>query len=49
MNRTEVEHYTLFDIGPPDAVERCEAWFEALRAEQYPSKTYGESAGTNTR
>lgn len=49
MNRTEVEHYTLFEIGPPDATERCEEWFDALRGEQYPAKTYGESAGTNTR
>lgn len=41
------EHYFLFEGAPPGAHEKAAAWFEALRAPQFPVRQYGSSAGTN--
>jgi LmbE family N-acetylglucosaminyl deacetylase len=47
VNRGDLEHYFVFDLGPPDAEERARALFQALKAPQFEPKTYETSAGTN--
>ena len=48
VNRGDVEHYFLFAVSPPGSEERARELFEALRAPQFRTPEYGESAGTNT-
>ncbi len=46
-NQGAEEHYFLLAGGPPNARERAARFFEALAGEQFETKTYGASAGTN--
>ena len=47
MNRGDHETYLLFESNPPDAAVRTRQLFEQLAGDQFPSKTYSSSAGTN--
>ena len=47
VGRGEREQYWLLGRPPPDARERCDAWFAGLAEPQFKPRTYGESAGAN--
>ncbi len=42
------EHYFLFERTRPASLDELRRFFAALAEPQYPPKTYGPSAGTNT-
>jgi LmbE family N-acetylglucosaminyl deacetylase len=49
MNRGDREEFYLFADEPPGAEARASELFEKVRWNPFPSKTYGESAGTNAK
>ena len=49
MNRGDREQFYLFRADAPDATTRARPVFDALRAAAFPLRTYGPTAGTNTK
>lgn len=47
MGRGLAEHYFVYDVSPPDAIQRAQALFQRLAEPQFTGRTYGASAGTN--
>lgn len=48
IGRGDLEEYWIFAVSPPDAVERCRAFFDELRAGPlFSERSYGDTAGTN--
>ncbi len=47
MGRGLAEHYFVYDVSPPGAIERARDLFAQLAEPQFASRSYGASAGTN--